>query len=132
MQQFSTFCYRPSVCAQGGYFGVHALLAGKAVLSATDFREVISASGREDLIYMDPPYQGTSFTRDRRYCNGLGCHEFTDTLQAMNDMDLSYIVSYDGQTGAKMHGKRLPRTLSFEHVHIHAGRSSQSTLLGDR
>ena len=112
--------------------GVHALLAGKATLSATDFREMVSTSRKEDLIYMDPPYQGTSFTRDRRYCNGLGYREFTDTLQVMNDMDLSYIVSYDGRTGEKMHGKRLPHTLSLEHVYIHAGRSSQATLLGDR
>ena len=74
--------------------GVHVLLSGKTRLSTADFRKVISESGQEDLIYMDPPYQGTSFTRDHRYYNGLRYAEFIEALRAMNDAGLSYIVSY--------------------------------------
>ena len=50
----------------------------------------------------------------------------------MNENDLSYIISYDGQTGGKSHGKTLPPTLSLKHLSIHAGRSSQATLLGEK
>ncbi|MGI9310702.1 MAG: DNA adenine methylase [bacterium] len=110
---------------------VSALLSGKTTLSAVDFREVIAKAEKTDLIYLDPPYQGTSFTRDHRYLSGLPYDEFVVALQEMNRKDISYIVSYDGQTGNKSHGKKLPRTLSLTHLYINAGRSSQSTLLGN-
>ena len=40
------------------------------------------------------------------------------------------VVSYDGKTGEKTHGEPLPSELRLRHLSIHAGRSSQSTLLG--
>lgn len=80
---------------------------------------------------MDPPYQGTSFTRDHRYFNGLSYEEFADALSHMNELNLSYIISYDGITGEKAHGKLLPDSLRLKHMHICAGRSSQATLLGN-
>ena len=113
-------------------FGVSGLLAGKTITFAADFREVVKKAEKKGLIYMDPPYQGTSFTRDHRYYNGLAFDDFVGALSEMNDRRLSYIVSYDGATGTKIHGKRLPRSLSLWHLRIHAGRSSQATLLGGR
>jgi len=110
--------------------GVSYLLGKKTTLSAKDFRQVLSKAEKDDLVYMDPPYQGTSFTRDHRYCNGLSYEEFVEALQTLNRKNISYIISYDGQTGKKIHGKPLPADLSLKHLHIHAGRSSQSTLLG--
>ncbi len=110
--------------------GVSTLLAGKTTLSAVDFLVVVMKVDKDDLVYMDPPYQGISFTRDHRYYNGLSYDEFVDALQIMNEKDISYIISYDGQTGGKTHGKPLPHRLSLEHLSIHTGRSSQATLLG--
>lgn len=113
-------------------FGVSALLAGKTTISSVDFREVIPKARKEDLVYMDPPYQGTSFTRDHRYYGGLAYDEFVDALSILNDNGISYIISYDGRTGNKPHGKPLPSSLSLKHLHVRAGRSSQATLLGDK
>ena len=110
--------------------GVSAALADRTMISARDFRSVVSETTVDDVIYMDPPYQGTSCTRDHRYYEGLPFAEFADALRAMNAAGKSYIVSYDGQTGAKKHGESLPANLGLRHLHIHAGRSSQSTLLG--
>lgn len=110
--------------------GVSALLANKTKLTAVDFRQAITAANEGDLIYLDPPYQGTSFTRDHRYLNGLVYDEFVDALMQMNDLNLSYIISYDGYTGNKPHGKLLPDNLYLRHLLIRAGRSSQATLLG--
>jgi DNA adenine methylase len=110
--------------------GVSALLGGKTSISAIDFREAARESKKQDLIYMDPPYQGTSFTRDHRYYNGLTYDEFVDALALMNERNASYIISYDGSTGTKTHGKYLPDSLSLKHMRIVVGRSSQSTLLG--
>ena len=120
------------ILMQRQILGVHALLAGKTALSAVDFRAVVAEAAKEDLIYLDPPYQGTSFVRDHRYWSGLSYAEFADALQAMNDRGLSYMASYDGKTGEKSHGKPLPRSLSLAHLHIRAGRSSQATLLGNQ
>lgn len=112
-------------------FGVSELLEKKTAISAVDFRQAIERANEDDLVYMDPPYQGTSFTRDHRYFNGLSYEEFVDTLYHMNEQNLSYIISYDGITGEKTHGKLLPDSLHLQHLHIHAGRSSQATLLGN-
>ena len=112
--------------------GVSTLLAGKTMLSATDFRVTASGATPEDLVYMDPPYQGTSFTRDHRYYDGLTHEDLTVALSQMNDRGISFIISYDGHTGSKSHGRPLPSDLLLEHLYVHAGRSSQATLLGTR
>ena len=110
--------------------GVSAALAARARVTSWDFRDVVAETSADDMIYMDPPYQGTSFTRDHRYLGGLPYTEFVDALRAMNSADKSYIVSYDGATGEKTHGEPLPPELHLRHLSIHAGRSTQSTLLG--
>lgn len=110
--------------------GVSALLSQKTIITAVDFRQAVQKAKENDLIYMDPPYQGTSFTRDHRYFNGLSYEAFVEALSHMNELNLSYLISYDGITGGKAHGKLLPDSLHLKHLHIHAGRSSQATLLG--
>ncbi len=110
---------------------VALVLNGKTLITDQDFREVIPKAQVNDLIYLDPPYQGTSFTRDHRYYDGITFDEFVDALSFMNSRNLSYIVSYDGHTGGKSHGRKLPDRLFLAHLYIHAGRSTQSTLLGD-
>ena len=115
---------------RNNFIDVSRLLAEKTVISSTDFQEVANKAKAEDLVYMDPPYQGTSFTRDHRYLNGITYDVFVDALLEMNKRHISYIISYDGNTGKKIHGKPLPKCLSLKHLHIYAGRSSQATLLG--
>lgn len=110
--------------------GVSQLLANRSIASTQHFLDVARNAKPMDLVYMDPPYQGTSFTRDHRYFNGLTYEDFVDALEELNEKDISYIISYDGVTGQKTHGKPLPKKLSLTHLHIHAGRSSQATLLG--
>ena len=51
-------------------------------------------------------------------------------LQTLNARDVSYIVSYDGRTGAKVHGRSAPRDLGLFRIELSAGPSSQETLLG--
>jgi len=118
------------VAMRAQLMGVSAVLSGRTRLSALDFRHVVEETSTEDVIYMDPPYQGTSFTRDHRYFDGLSFTDFVDVLQTLNDACKSYIVSYDGETGGKRHGTTLPQHLDLRHFRVPAGRSSQSTLLG--
>ena len=113
-------------------FGVSELLAGRTYLSALDFRESIMTATSTDVVYLDPPYQGISFTRDHRYFQGLSYNGLVDVLALMNLNGISYLVSYDGRTGEKQHGQYLPGDLGLRHLEIRAGTSSQATLLGER
>ena len=109
---------------------VSMLLRGRTQLSATDFRNVVATAKSNDLVYMDPPYQGTSRKKDHRYYNGLSFIEFTASLSDMNRNKISYIISYDGWTGGKKHGELLPKHLHLRHIRLPAGRSTQATFLG--
>ena len=111
--------------------GVSSLLGQKTTLTALDFKEILPLVEEEDLVYLDPPYQGTSFTRDHRYYTGVNYNDLVDAIALMNDRGVSFILSYDGRTGDKSHGKPLPEALDLTHHDVHAGRSSQATLLGD-
>lgn len=111
-------------------FAVSALLKGRAKITAVDFREVVAEASEDDILYLDPPYQGTSFTRDHRYYGGLPYDDLVNTLEFMHRSEMSYIVSYDGRTGEKAHGRLLPSRLGLTRLSVPAGRSTQSTLLG--
>lgn len=107
-----------------------SLLRGRTSVTALDFTEAVADATPHDLIYMDPPYQGVSSNRDRRYADVLAYDVFVAALVEFNRRDLSYIISYDGRMGDKTYGKPLPETLMLKHYEIDAGRSTQSTLAG--
>jgi DNA adenine methylase len=95
-----------------------------------DYREAVAQATPDDLIYMDPPYQGVCGERDPRYLKGVLVDEFVEVLESLNYRDIKYLVSYDGRTGDRVHGRKLPDRLRLHLVELHAGRSSQATLLG--
>lgn len=111
-------------------FGVSALLKGRAAFSSLDYREVLAQATADDLVYMDPPYQGVCGDRDARYRAGIGHDDFVLALEDLNTRGISYIVSYDGRRGDKNFGEPLPAFLDLTHLELAAGRSSQATLLG--
>lgn len=106
------------------------LLKGKVKLFTGGYFEVLKLAKPSDIVYMDPPYQGVCGSRDPRYLNGLQFGEFVQALEYLNEKNVSYIVSYDGRSGPKTFGKKLPESLHLKHVEVAAGRSSQATLLG--
>jgi len=106
------------------------LLHDKTVVLIGDYHKALAGVTKDDLIYMDPPYQGVCGMRDKRYFESLPFDEFVDALRELNKQELMYIISYDGRTGRKQHGKKLPDDLCLTHVEIEAGVSSQYTLLG--
>ncbi len=120
---------RPETMRQN-IMAVSRLLRGRTVVTSHDFRDVLAAAEPEDVIYMDPPYQGTSGERDSRYLAGLSFDDFVVALDCLNARGLRYAVSYDGRTGNKHYGEPLPSYLGLAHVELEAGRSTQSTLLG--
>jgi len=110
--------------------GLSALLRGRTVVSSLDYRDVLANVGTDDVVYMDPPYQGVCGERDSRYFAGVMFDEFVDELAKLNRRGIWYAVSYDGQTGAKRFGRPMPKLLDLTLVQLEAGPSTQATLLG--
>jgi DNA adenine methylase len=110
--------------------GASKLLRGRTLVTGTDYSEVLANCGTDDLIYMDPPYQGVCGRRDNRYAPQFDHGSFCRALAELNRKGCMYLVSYDGRTGDKKFGRTLPASLRLRHTEIHAGRSSQATLLG--
>lgn len=110
--------------------GVSALLQGKSAFSALDYRDVLKTATVDDLVYMDPPYQGVCGEHDSRYLSGIDHHAFVLALEDLNARGIAYLVSYDGRRGNKAFGELLPSYLELSRIELQAGRSSQSTLLG--
>jgi DNA adenine methylase len=113
-----------------------AVLAGRTVVTAGDYTAGLRQAGALDVVYLDPPYQGTSGSGDGRgskngrYLAGLERVDFSVELGRAVDAGTSFIVSYDGSTGCRTYGDDLPTELGLMHLHLIAGPSSQATLSG--
>ena len=106
------------------------LFSGKARVVNADYLVTLRDADASDVIYLDPPYQGTSGERDSRYVKGIGFAEFCSGLHELVKRNLSIIISYDGRVGDKVYGQRLPASLKLRMFEVKAGRSTQETLLG--
>lgn len=113
-------------------FAISNLFRGRTTTTSKDYREVLEIVTERDLVYMDPPYQGVCSNGDPRYYSGIEFEEFMQALERLNRQGISFILSYDGRTGDKPYGRELPRELKLHKIEVNAGRSSQSTLLGER
>ncbi len=111
-------------------FETHSLRTGKSEVRKGDFTEIIKDAMPNDLIYMDPPWQGTSEKSNPRYAFLLQLDELIANFEDLNKRNIPYIVSFDGVCGDKSYGKDLPAYLNLKKLLINAGRSTQSTLLG--
>lgn len=111
-------------------YGMSVLLKDKSQFTAIDYRAVLRKARVNDLVYMDPPYQGVCGNHDSRYWSGIDHEALVIALAQLNSREISYIISYDGRRGDKTFGELLPSSLHLIRVELKAGRSSQSTLLG--
>ena len=109
-----------------------AILGQRTTVTSIDFATALAAAGPDDVVYLDPPYQGVSTAGDRRYAGRLDGGQFVAALEDLNGRGISYVLSYDGRTGTKVHGRPLPGRLGLAHFDVDAGVSSQATLSGRR
>ncbi len=70
-------------------FAVSNLLRGRTVTTSKDYREVLASVSREDLVYMDPPYQGVCSNRDPRYYMNVNFDEFVGELESWSNAEYS-------------------------------------------
>jgi DNA adenine methylase len=109
--------------------GVSQLLKGKTEISAVDYSSILENATPNDLIYMDPPYQGTGQNGGFNYAGNIDFDDFVISLYQLNKRNIPYILSFDGRTGDKTFGNPLPDKLNLTKIEINAGRSTQATLL---
>jgi DNA adenine methylase len=108
---------------------VSQLLKGKTEVFSTDYSNILDLATPSDLVYMDPPYQGTGLNGGFNYSGNIEFESFVVSLFELNHKDVPYILSFDGRTGDKTYGNPLPENLNLKKIEINAGRSSQATLL---
>jgi DNA adenine methylase len=113
-------------------FAISDLLKGKATFTSIDYRQLFETVETGDLVYMDPPYQGVSNTRDNRYFAGVGFDDFSEAIETLNRKGIDYVISYDGECGGREYGNDLPASLNCTKFLLNAGLSTQATLLGKR
>ena len=109
---------------------VAGLLGGRCDVFDVDFRVALESARPDDLVYLDPPWMGTTTGRDKRYHSGLQRDALIDALETLNRRKIPFVLSYDGRTGSRQYGESLPTSLGMHRMEIDAGRSSQSTLVG--
>jgi len=110
--------------------GAHRYLHARCEIRCGDYRSALAAATSNDIVYMDPPYQGTSEGRDSRYFKGVERKELIAALEKLNERGVQFILSYDGSCGDKTYGEALPSHLQAKRILVDAGRSSQATLNG--
>lgn len=106
----------------------HVLEGSEAL--CRDWREALDMAGAEDVVYMDPPYQGTTDTRDTRYISGLNVDAFEDGVREAVKCDKSLIISYDALVGPAIYGRPLDPAIGLLPLDVVTGVSAQGTLLG--
>ncbi len=109
-----------------------SLFKRRVQLTSKDYLNVLDECTPNDLVYMDPPYQGVCRNRDQRYCPPFDHSEFCRAIEKLNARNIRFIISYDGRTGDKIYGEPIPTNYRLTRFEIFAGRSTQATLLGRR
>jgi len=109
--------------------GVSHLLKGKTEIFSKDYTAILNHVTPNDLLYMDPPYQGTGINGGFNYSGNIEFDRFVISLFELNERGIPFILSYDGRTGEKTFGTPLPEELELTKIEVNAGRSSQATLL---
>ena len=108
----------------------HFLLHGRCKVRCADYKDLLRQATKSDIVYMDPPYQGTSEGRDSRYLRGVPRQDLISAIEELNERGIQFILSYDGACGDRTYGERLPDHLRMKRIQVDAGRSSQATLNG--
>lgn len=106
------------------------LLAGRTQAICEDFEALLKKATQDDLVYLDPPYEGTTTGTDKRYYQGVSRERLINVLADLNQRKIPFLLSYDGRCGERTYGAKLPDSLNLVRLELIAGRSSQATLNG--
>lgn len=112
--------------------GVSSMLRGKVEIRVGDWLDTVKDASEGDYVYLDPPYLGTSIGRDKRYAHQMEQDRLIYGLESLIARNVRFGLSYDGMTGDREYGPPLPDRLGMTRLLLHAGVSSQATLIGKK
>ena len=69
---------------QANLNAISALLRGKTIVTSLSYENVLANVREDDVVYMDPPYQGVCGERDSRYFAGIAFDDFVAQLAMLN------------------------------------------------
>ena len=108
---------------------VSHLFKNRVELFSTDYSSILDTVTEYDLIYLDPPYQGTGMNGGFNYAGNIDFDDLILSLYSLSKRNIPFILSFDGRTENKTYGRPLPEELGLAKIEINAGRSTQATLL---
>lgn len=85
-----------------------------------DYRETTITATRDDIIYLDPPYENTK----GRYYGTIDYAEFYNYLDNLNQRGIRYVLSFDGIRGDKEYKTGIPNELYVKKFLLPSGNSS--------
>ena len=110
-------------------YTISSLLSGIPQFMSSNHKETLNLPNPNVLVYLDPSYQGATFSKDTRYYSGITYDELINYLKILDINNNAYILIYAGLCANKNYGKDHPKTLNSSKILLNAGLSSQSTLL---
>ncbi len=85
-----------------------------------DYRETTKTATKNDIIYLDPPYENTR----GRYYGTIDYEEFYTYLEGLNKKGIRYVLSFDGMRGNKEYQTGIPKELYVHKIMLASGNSS--------
>ena len=85
-----------------------------------DYRETTDTATKNDIIYLDPPYENTR----GRYYGTIDYDEFYKYLEELNTREIRYVLSFDGIRGDKEYETGIPKDLYVKKFLLASGNSS--------
>ncbi len=85
-----------------------------------DYRETTQTATKNDIIYLDPPYENTK----GRYYGTINYEHFYKYLEELNRKEIKYVLSFDGIRGEKEYETGIPKELYVKKYMLQSGNSS--------
>lgn len=102
----------------------HPVIQGVDFL-CQDYTKTLAAAGKEDFVYLDPPYAGNR----QRYIANLDLDRLFSTLKDLNERGVKWALSFDGWRGAKDLTHAVPRSLYKRVLFLPSGNSAVNKVL---
>lgn len=93
---------------------------------AADYRESLAGAGRDDFVFLDPPYAGT---RGRYHPGRFDLEALFAELDHLNRVGARWILTLDGVAGPRTYAAAVPPELWLARVALPSGNSPFTKLM---
>ena len=92
----------------------------------TDYREALADVGKNDFVFLDPPYGGT---KDRYTKTEFNLTDFYNELERLNSVGAKWILTFDGTAGSREYSFEVPKELYKHRIAMKTGNSPFTKLM---